>query len=127
MEDRYQPPDFGPYIGMLLIVGAILLLFVFPTIAALVAPADRRVTFFVLTFFVLPGPLGVACAAIANPRPAAASTPKRGIGERFGGWVDGLGLDFSNPYKRDSGQPKRPDSRPRTGRPPEADERLHRG
>jgi hypothetical protein len=41
----------------------------FPLIAAAVAPDGRRFAFFVLTLLVLPGPIGVACAAIANPRP----------------------------------------------------------
>jgi predicted Abi (CAAX) family protease len=40
----------------------------FPLVAAIVAPDGRRGEFFLLTLLVLIGPLGVACAAVANPR-----------------------------------------------------------
>jgi hypothetical protein len=40
---------------------------VMAVVAAAVAPADRRLTFALVTFFLL-GPLGLACALVANPR-----------------------------------------------------------
>jgi hypothetical protein len=49
--------------------GVLLLLWlIMGLIAAWVAPEDRRLVFFLLTFFLLLGPLGVAAAAIAQPR-----------------------------------------------------------
>jgi hypothetical protein len=47
---------------------ALVAVFVFPVVAALVAPSDRRAEFFILTLLFLPGPLGVACASIAQSR-----------------------------------------------------------
>jgi hypothetical protein len=51
-----------------IIVIALVAVFVFPVVAALVAPSDRRAEFFILTLLFLPGPLGVACASIAQSR-----------------------------------------------------------
>jgi hypothetical protein len=70
MDDRYQLPDIPQQVtGLLLLAVLILLVLFFPLIAALVAPDGRRGTFFLLTFLlILPGPFGVACAAIAHPR-----------------------------------------------------------
>jgi hypothetical protein len=55
--------------AQLIITVLILWVVWFPFIASLVAPDGRRGEFFLLTLFVVVGPLGVACAAIANPRP----------------------------------------------------------
>jgi hypothetical protein len=68
MNNEIQLPDLTPYLGLLLAAAAILLLIWFPLIAALVAPDSRRLEFFLLTLLVLWGPIGVACAAVANPR-----------------------------------------------------------
>lgn len=103
--------DLAPYLPVILIV----LLVFFPAIAALVAPPDRRGTFFLLTLFVLPGPLGVACASVAQARLAyvpgmavatpsctpAAEQPRHGATqEESTGFVPGRwGLDWSNPFK----------------------------
>lgn len=43
-------------------------LLLFPLVAAWVAPDGRKLTFFWITLFFL-GPLGIAAAAIAQPRP----------------------------------------------------------
>ena len=43
-------------------------------VAAVVAPDDRKGTFFLITFFFL-GPLGIAAAAIAQPRPQRRPLP----------------------------------------------------
>ena len=43
-------------------------------VAALVAPDDRKGTFFLITLFFL-GPLGIAAAAIAQPRPPRLPLP----------------------------------------------------
>ncbi|KUI41813.1 hypothetical protein AU198_11655 [Mycobacterium sp. GA-1199] len=69
MDDQIEFPDLTPYFTALFVVGLILWIVWFPFIAALVAPDGRRFEFFLLTMFVLIGPLGVACAAVANPRP----------------------------------------------------------
>lgn len=53
-------------VGILVLLAIWLLLF--PTVAAVVAPDDRRWTFFWITLFFL-GPFGIAAAAIAQPRP----------------------------------------------------------
>jgi DNA-directed RNA polymerase subunit RPC12/RpoP len=45
-------------------------------VAAVVAPEDRRATFALLTFFLL-GPIGVAAAAIAEPREVPEPEPER--------------------------------------------------
>lgn len=58
-------------------------------VAAAVAPPGRRLTFALLTFFML-GPLGVACASIANPR----GQPVTPQGAAKPGWYpDGTGHD----------------------------------
>jgi hypothetical protein len=57
------------YPAWIFIGGLVLLLFVFPTVAAFVAPEGRRQLFFVLTLLFVPGPLGVGFAAIAQSRP----------------------------------------------------------
>ena len=71
-DDHYHLPDLKAFIdsypGTLIIAAAILLVLFFPIVAATVAPDGRRWQFFVLTLFVLPGPLGVACASIAQAR-----------------------------------------------------------
>jgi hypothetical protein len=61
--------DFiAAHLGGVITVTALVLILLFPTVAALVAPANRRAEFFVLTMFILPGPLGVACASVAQSR-----------------------------------------------------------
>jgi len=116
--------DLAGYLPMILF----LVVAVFPIIAALVAPPDRRGTFFLLTLFVLPGPLRVACAAIAQsrrvytsdppapsapaasqPKPSAptsptpAASPPRTAGvpaQENSAFVPGRwGLDWRNPFK----------------------------
>ena len=68
--DDFQPPEWATYLGpTFFIILAVVIVFWFPFVAALVAPDDRRVEFFILTLLVLWGPFGVACAAVANPRP----------------------------------------------------------
>ncbi|MFV9634849.1 hypothetical protein [Mycobacterium neumannii] len=64
MDDQYRSLDFGA----ILPVAIVLLIILFPTVAAIVAPRGRQGTFFVLTLLFLPGPFGVAAAAIAQPR-----------------------------------------------------------
>lgn len=73
--------DVTPYLPALIAVAIFAVIF-FPLIAALVAPPGRRLTFGLLTLFVLPGPLGVACASIANPREAQ---PRRNFDEFIAG------------------------------------------
>jgi hypothetical protein len=63
-------PDWASHVDSAILIGGVILaVLVFPTIAALVAPDGRRFEFFLLTLIVLWGPIGVACAAVANPRP----------------------------------------------------------
>ena len=57
------------YILGLPFVVVFVLWIVLALVAAWVAPADRRVTFFLLTAFFL-GPIGLAAASIAQPRTA---------------------------------------------------------
>jgi hypothetical protein len=76
MSDNTQI-NFAPYYGIALIVGGVLLLLVFPVVAAIVAPYGRRTTFFVLTLLLLPGPFGVGFAAVASTRPAPPPPGKR--------------------------------------------------
>jgi hypothetical protein len=61
------------YPAAIIIGGLVLLLFVFPTVAAFIAPEGRRQLFFVLTLLFVPGPLGVGFAAIAQSCPCAVS------------------------------------------------------
>jgi hypothetical protein len=71
MNDEYDynlPTIWAQYGFVVVTVAAILWLLIFPMIAGLVAPNDRRWEFFFLTLFILWGPFGIACAAIANPR-----------------------------------------------------------
>jgi DNA-directed RNA polymerase subunit RPC12/RpoP len=49
------------------VILVILLWLVLPVVAAVIAPADRRGTFFLITLLFL-GPLGVVAAAVAQPR-----------------------------------------------------------
>jgi hypothetical protein len=84
MDDQYRLPDLPAGVGVaILAAAAILLLLVFPLIAAVVAPDDRRGTFFLLTLLILPGPIGVALAAIANPRTIESfgASPSAGTGD----------------------------------------------
>jgi hypothetical protein len=71
-NDQAHVPDIRDFIashlGGVITVAALVLILLFPTVAALVAPASRRAEFFVLTMFILPGPLGVACASVAQSR-----------------------------------------------------------
>lgn len=60
---------FGIPFGVLLIAWLIV-----AGVAALVAPDDRKGTFFLITLFFL-GPLGIAAAAIAQPRPRRPPLP----------------------------------------------------
>ncbi len=69
MSDQIQLPDLTPYMSALFITVMVLWVVWFPFIAAIVAPEGRRIEFLLLTLFVLVGPLGVACASVANPRP----------------------------------------------------------
>jgi hypothetical protein len=66
--DLTHVPDLTPYLSAIVIGALFLWVFWFPTVAAIVAPNGRRFEFFFLTLLVLFGPLGVACAAVANPR-----------------------------------------------------------
>jgi DNA-directed RNA polymerase subunit RPC12/RpoP len=57
------------------IVGIVVIVWVAcAVVAAFVAPDDRTVTFTVITMFIL-GPIGVAAAAIAQPREVPAPEP----------------------------------------------------
>jgi hypothetical protein len=56
-------PDFIATWLVYLVVG-LFILFVMPTVAAIVAPPRRRLRFFVITIFFL-GPFGIGFAAIA--------------------------------------------------------------
>jgi len=68
--DEFHLPAWVEFLGpTFFIVVAVLIVLWFPFVAALVAPDDRKIEFFILTLLVLWGPLGVACAAVANPRP----------------------------------------------------------
>lgn len=50
-------------------IGVLVFLWVLiAAVAAVVAPYDRRLTFFLITLFFL-GPIGIAAAAVAQPRP----------------------------------------------------------
>ena len=65
-----------------LLLAVVLWLLVFGAlgaVAALVAPRGRRLVFFLLTFFLF-GPLGIALAAIANPREP---NPPSGMRDQF--------------------------------------------
>jgi hypothetical protein len=64
-------------VGSLVVIGLALLVFVFPTVAALVGPENRRAQLFLLTLLILLGQLGVAAAAVAQDRP-----PKPQSGQR---------------------------------------------
>jgi hypothetical protein len=61
-------PDFTPYLGLIGFALFVIFVLWFPVVAAMVAPEGRGFEFFLLTLLVLWGPLGVACAAVANPR-----------------------------------------------------------
>ena len=67
-EDKIRLPDLTPYMPALIIGVLLFWVLWFPVVAAIVAPHGRRFEFFLLTLLVLFGPLGVAWAAVANPR-----------------------------------------------------------
>lgn len=101
MDVQNPLPDFSDTIPGWLILAALVLFF--PLIAALVAPDDRRWTFFFLTIFMLlPGPIGVGCAAIANPRtrPKSPVADGRSMQDRLSSFAGGW--DWSNPFKAES-------------------------
>ena len=65
--------ESGSFGAFLLTVPFVLILIawlIVAGVAAWVAPEGRRLTFFLITLFFL-GPIGIAAAAIAQPRPAA--------------------------------------------------------
>ncbi|GAA2437996.1 hypothetical protein [Mycolicibacterium llatzerense] len=64
---------------LLAVIVWLLVVGVFGAIAALVAPRDRRLVFFLLTFFLF-GPFGIALAAIANSREPS---PPAGMRDQF--------------------------------------------
>ncbi len=105
--DAFDPSGRISILGFLLIL--LLLMLFFPLIAALVAPDDRRWTFFFLTFFLLlPGPIGVACAAVANPRPKSEANAgdNRSIQDRISNYASEFAatFDWSNPFKEGGGR-----------------------
>jgi hypothetical protein len=68
-DDQIHVPDLAPYMSGIFIAALAVFVMWFPVIAAVVAPDGRRFEFLFLTLLVLWGPIGVACAAVANPRP----------------------------------------------------------
>jgi DNA-directed RNA polymerase subunit RPC12/RpoP len=72
---------FGFFAVMPFII-AIVVWIVCAVVAAVVAPDDRQVTFALITLFIL-GPIGVAAAAIAQPRgvPPPRPAPKRPVAD----------------------------------------------
>jgi hypothetical protein len=70
MNDSNDVPAIFAGFGLFFIFVLVVMWLVLGGIAALVAPDDRRLTFFWLTFLLL-GPLGVHAAAIASPRDPA--------------------------------------------------------
>jgi hypothetical protein len=71
-NDRAPMPNINDFVAAhlsgVILVTALVMILLFPTVAALVAPSNRRAEFFVLTLIILPGPLGVACASVAQSR-----------------------------------------------------------
>jgi hypothetical protein len=57
-------------LGVAALVGIVVVWLIFALIAMLVAPPDRRWTFFWLTFLLF-GPVGILAAAVASPRDPA--------------------------------------------------------
>jgi hypothetical protein len=66
---KFHVPDLAPYMSGIFIAALAVFVMWFPVIAGVVAPDGRRFEFLLLTLLVLCGPIGVACAAVANPRP----------------------------------------------------------
>jgi hypothetical protein len=66
-------PFGASLVGLMFFVFLYLLVFgLFAGVAALVAPYERRLTFFLITFFFL-GPLGIGFASVATTRPPRVS------------------------------------------------------
>src|SRR5262249_26060056 len=78
MNHQVHLNDYVP-VWVLALALAVLLLLIFPIVAATVAPSTRRLEFFLLTAFFL-GPLGIGFAAVAQRREIK---PPAGFRESF--------------------------------------------
>jgi DNA-directed RNA polymerase subunit RPC12/RpoP len=85
MDHSNDTSGFGAALGFLAVMPVVIVIIVWvvcAVVAAIVAPDGRQLTFTLITLFIL-GPIGVAAAAIAQPRevPELQPAPRRVVAE----------------------------------------------